>query len=198
MREIRFEAPSWDYLYGLLLDLVDKIGRSGFKPDIIVGVSRGGWVPARVLSDLLDNSNLANVRVEFYTGIYETAKKPVITQPVSLPVKDKRILVVDDIVDSGESLRLVCDMLSREAREVKIVTLYYKPWSVLKPDYYCRETDAWVVFPWELCETAKTIGSKMLEEGKCLKDVEAKLVEMGLSAPTVRKIVKNVFRGTEK
>ena len=59
--ETQFEIPTWDEIYEMLLDLAEEIRKNGFKPDLIVGVSRGGWPPARVLSDLLDNPNLANV-----------------------------------------------------------------------------------------------------------------------------------------
>jgi len=193
MRETGFEAPSWDYVYALLIELAEKIRGSGFKPDVILGVSRGGWIPARVLSDLLENPNLANIRVEFYSGIYETSKRPVITQPPSLSVKDKRVLIVDDIVDTGESIRLVYDELSGEAKEVKTATLYHKPWSILRPDYYSKDTSMWVVFPWELYETTKTLGNKMFEEGKSMEDIEEKLVGMGLDASIIKKLCNRIF-----
>ncbi|MCK4440101.1 hypothetical protein KAU85_03865, partial [Candidatus Bathyarchaeota archaeon] len=58
-QELEFEIPTWKQIYNMLLNLAEKIRKNGFKPDIIVGVSRGGWPPARVLSDLLGNPNLA-------------------------------------------------------------------------------------------------------------------------------------------
>jgi len=105
--EIEFEVPTWNQIYRMLLDLVEKIRKNGFEPDIIVGVSRGGWPPARVLSDLLDNPNLANVKAEFYLGVAETKGEPVITQPVSMIVNGKKVLIVDEVADTGKSLKLV-------------------------------------------------------------------------------------------
>ncbi len=70
--ELEFEVPKWNQIYEMLLNLAEKIRKNSFKPDIIVGVSRGGWPPARVMSDLMDNPNLANVRAEFYLGVAET------------------------------------------------------------------------------------------------------------------------------
>ena len=64
--EFEFEVPTWNQIYSMLLKLAGKIRRDKFEPDVIVGVSRGGWPPARVLSDLMCNPNLANVRAEFY------------------------------------------------------------------------------------------------------------------------------------
>ncbi|MEM2690759.1 MAG: phosphoribosyltransferase family protein, partial [Candidatus Bathyarchaeia archaeon] len=85
-QEIKFEAPTWNQIYRMLLQIADKIRKDNFKPDVIVGVARGGWPPARVLSDLLDNPNLANVRAEFYVGVAETKGEPTLTQPVSVNV----------------------------------------------------------------------------------------------------------------
>ena len=73
---LEFEVPTWNQIYEMLLDLAEKIFKSGFKPEIIVGVSRGGWPPARVLSDLLENPNLTNVRAEFYVGVAEAKGEP--------------------------------------------------------------------------------------------------------------------------
>ncbi|MGA9388136.1 MAG: phosphoribosyltransferase, partial [Candidatus Bathyarchaeia archaeon] len=78
--ELEFEVPTWNQIYYMLLNLADKIRRDEFKPDIIVGVSRGGWPPARVLSDLLGNPNVANVRAEFYVGVAEMKGEPTLTQ----------------------------------------------------------------------------------------------------------------------
>jgi hypoxanthine phosphoribosyltransferase len=195
MNEAKIELKSWDIIHWALIHLADRIRESNFNPEIIVGVSRGGWIPARILSDLLDEPTLANIRVEFYSGIYETMKKPSITQPVSLPVIDKRILIVDDIVDSGESLRLVCDVLRREGGEGLSATLYHKPWSCFKPDYYFEDVDSWVIFPWELYEMVKTLGAEMLEGGRSVKYAEEKLTGIGMDGCMVKKFLQLIFRG---
>src|SRR2546430_7239125 len=109
----------------MLLDLAQQIRRDEYTPDIIVGVSRGGWPPARVMSDLLENPNLANMKVEFYKNIGITAKSPKITQPVTSNVAGKRVLVVDDVADTGYSLRVTVKRLARKgARQVRVCTLY--------------------------------------------------------------------------
>ena len=193
--EITYEAPTWDELYKMTLELADKLKEDGFKPDIIVGVSRGGWPPARIMSDLLDNPNLANVKVEFYKDIYQTAEKPRITQPVSVPVKGKDILIVDDIADTGKSLKLVREkLLEEEATEVRIATLYLKPWSITIPDFYVKTTSAWVCFSWELYESVKKIGGKMKTEGKQLSEIEEFLISIGLEPFIVRKFAREIFK----
>ncbi|KPV61894.1 MAG: xanthine-guanine phosphoribosyltransferase [Candidatus Bathyarchaeota archaeon BA2] len=194
--ELEFEIPSWDQIYGLLLNLANKVRKAGFKPDVIVGVSRGGWPPARVMSDLLENPNLANVTAEFYVGVAETKGKPVITQPVSVPVRDKKILVVDDVADTGESLRLVGTHLEEQgASEVKIATIYYKPWSVVIPDYYEKETRSWIVFPWERKETVRKVVEKYKREGKPVDEAKEKLVKSGLNRQLVERFIQEIFEG---
>jgi hypoxanthine phosphoribosyltransferase len=192
--EIEFEIPTWNQVYGMLLNLAEKIRKNGFDPDIIVGVSRGGWPPARVLSDLLDNPNLANVKAEFYLGVAETKGEPVITQPVSMTVVGKKVLIVDEVADTGKSLKLVKEHITGEgAAEVKVATVYYKPWSIVKPDYYEKETSRWIVFPWEIRETIRKIAKKCGEEGKSVEEENAKLVKAGISAELVRRFSKEIL-----
>jgi len=186
-----YEAPSWDQIYEMCLDLASTIRASGFKPDIIIGIARGGWIPARLLSDLLDNPNVANIKVEFYVDIQKTRDEPVITQDVQVSVEGKRVLVVDDVADTGKSLTLVKKhLMELGASDVKIACLYYKPWSILKPDFYVRKTEAWIIFPHEIKEAATKIWAKVKGRGGRLDDVEKILVEAGVKPAIARKIVK--------
>jgi len=176
----KFEIPSWEQIYTLLLHLARKIQNDNFNPDIIVGVSRGGWTPARVLSDLLENPEIANVKAEFYLGVAETKKKPVITQSVSVNVKEKKVLVVDDVSDTGKSLRLVKTHLHEQgARVVKMVTLYYKPWSVTIPDFYEKTTRNWIIFPWERKEALRKVIEKFQQNGRSADEAKQTLIKYG-------------------
>lgn len=194
--EYKYVVVGWDYVYNLLLTLAKRINKSNFDPEIIVGLARGGWLPARILSDFLDNPNLASIKVEFYIDIYKTLQEPVISQKVSVPVKNKRILLVDDITDSGKSLRTVINDLMNKTNCVKTATLYYKRWSCVKPDFFAKETDAWIVFPWEYRETIKKLGNRFLNEGKSLQEIEDKLVNTGLTPSLVKRFVNELFGKT--
>jgi len=193
---LEFEVVSWDYAYQLLIELAEKVRRSNYKPDLIVGISRGGWPPARVISDLLENPNIANIKAEFYLDLGRTSEEPVITQTISAPINGKKVLLVDDVADTGKTLKLVHDKLIEDGAEnVKVATLYYKPWSVFRPDFYMVETNAWIVFPWERYETIKKLGRKMLDEGKTLEEVQVELVRIGLEPLVVKRFVKEIFGG---
>jgi len=194
LNELEFEIPSWNQIYWFLLNLAKTIQNNGFKADIIVGVSRGGWLPARILSDLLENPKLANITAEFYMGTTKIRHKPIITQPVSVSVKDKNILLVDDVADTGESLKLVNSHLKEDgASEIKIVTIYRKPWSLIVPDYYAKETCLWIVFPWEIKETVRKIVEKYIQQGKTVTNVKEKLISMGLERELVERFIKEIF-----
>ncbi len=181
MKAPDYEAPSWKRIHNMLLRQSQKISKSGFKPEVIVGISRGGWVPARVLSDLLENPNLANIKVECYRAINQPSKSATLTQSLSVNVAKKKVLIVDDVADSGRSLQVAAEHAKeRGAGEVKTATLYYKSCSTLRPDYYEEETDCWVVFPWETKETVKSIRKKLKANPTEIKGEIAKLMAAGV------------------
>jgi len=192
----KFEIPSWEQIYKLLLNLAQRIRRARFKPDVIVGVSRGGWPPARVMSDLLENPELANVKAEFYLSVAETKGEPVITQPVSVSVKGEKVLVVDDVADTGKSLALVREHLKEQgATEVKIAAIYYKPWSIVKPDWFEKKTSRWIIFPWERKETVRRILEKCEKHGKTAKEAKETLTRYGFNRKLVEKFIQEIRRG---
>ena len=176
-----YVSPSWDKIYEMIVDLALRIRKSGFKPDLIVGVSRGGWAPARILSDLLENTHTANIKIEFYVGIGKTARKPVVTQPISEDIANKHVLVVDDVADTGESLKVALDHVSdKGAGEVKTATVYYKPHSIFKPDFFADTTSNWIILPWERLEATKLLLEEAKAEGRSLDSVRGILRRCGI------------------
>jgi len=191
---LTFEIPSWDQTYSLLLELANSVKKSGFNPDIIVGISRGGLIPARILSDLLEITKLANIAVEFYVGVAKTKLKPVITQPVSVSVENKNVLIVDDLTDTGKSLSLVnSHLIAKGASEIKIATIFYKPWSSIVPHYFQKETQSWIVFPWERKEIIRKIVEDFKNKGKSINYIKEKLISSGLKKEVTERLVKEIF-----
>ena len=193
--DVIFEVPSWDEIYEKLLSLAEKMRKDGFQPDIIVGISRGGWPPARVMSDLLGNTKLANVTVEFYVGIAETTDEPVITQPVSMSIEGKNVLLFDDVADTGKSLRLVKDhLIINGAKSVKTAVIFYKPWSVIVPDYYETKTGSWVVFPWERKETVRCLIANCRNEGIPIEKAKERLADGGMERRLIDQFISEVLK----
>lgn len=187
----RYEVPTWDQVYDMLVDLAGQVKESGFRPEVIVGVSRGGWPPARVMSDLLENQNLANMKVVFYKGIGARNKRPIITQPATSAVKGRRVLVVDDVSDTGHSLRVVSTHLLRKgATELKVCTLYLKPKSIFVPDFYSRKTGKWVIFPWERFEAVTLLTKKAGPEASVLRFVGRELKGSGMSVRLIKRLLR--------
>src|SRR3989441_1515260 len=187
----KYEAPGWDEIYHMLLDLAQQIRKDEYKPEVIVGVSRGGWPPARVMSDLLQNPNLANLRVEFYKDIGVRNKKPRITQPVTMEVVGKRVLVVDDVSDTGHSLRVAANHLRRKpVKELRVCTIYMKPQSIYRPDYYSRTTRKWIIFPWERLEAVHLISESFRRNRTRVSSTVRALKDNGMSASLVRQLLK--------
>jgi len=192
MSETRaYVAPSWDRVYEMLMDMALQIRKSGFNPHIIVGVSRGGWAPGRILSDLLENTHTVNVKIEFYVGIGKTAGKPIVTQPIGEDISGKRVLVVDDVSDTGKSLKVAMEhMLEKGAAGVKTATIYFKPHSTFKPDYFADSTANWIIFPWERLEVTKLLIQEAKAEGRGLESVRRILDRCGFDSKTIESLIQ--------
>ena len=161
--EEEFEVPTWNQIYAMLLSQAEQSRQNGFRPDVIVGVTRGGWVPAKVLADLLEINNVGIIGVEFYVDVAEARDEPVLMQRVSVDVEGKKALLVDDYADFGKSLWLAREHLrQQDATEIRIATVYSKPLSGIKPDYCEKKTWRWVVFPWDAKQIIRKIVKKKL------------------------------------
>lgn len=155
----------WDDIEAQCKELARKLKQKKLEFDVIVGLARGGWIPARLLSDYLSIDELHTVRVKYYEGVGKTMKKPLILHPTQFDIRGKRILLVDDIADTGESLVAAIEHLKeKKAGNICVVTLVKKPHSKFTPDLYVKETSAWVVFPWEVKETSNCLKEKGLDE----------------------------------
>jgi len=178
----------------MLLNTALTIRRSGFKPDAVIGISRGGWIPARILTDLLGDPILADVKAEFYVGIAETKTKPVLTRPATVEIADLRVLIADEVADTGKSLSLDKNyILQQGASEARTATLYRKPWNAAPPDYWERETSRWVVFPWEIRETVQKILEKCAQSRHPAEPEIRRLVNAGVPSRLAARFMKEII-----
>jgi hypoxanthine phosphoribosyltransferase len=190
--KIDYEVPTWNQIYEMLLSQAQKIKTQNYKPDLIIAIARGGIIPSRILSDLLEMPNLSFIQIEFYTNINQTLQEPNLKQTLITNVAGKRILLIDDISDTGKSLKLAKTCLTNQgAIEIKTATLYLKPQSISTSDFYEKQTTAWVVFPWEIEETLRKIIHNSM--GKRILNQElAKLVKAGLPKQLAEKLLKDM------
>jgi hypoxanthine phosphoribosyltransferase len=179
---------SWRDVYNLTLQLSERIVSSGFIPDIIVGIARGGWIPARILSDVLYTTSLENIRIEYYTDVGVRGKAPRITQPLSGSLEGKSILLVDEVADTGSSLQHAIEHVKNlGVDEQRSAVLHLKPTSRIVPDYHMVTTTSWTVYPWENRESIIALIKIFKEEDPSftMKQIRDRLVfEVGFE-PTV-------------
>jgi hypoxanthine phosphoribosyltransferase len=179
---------SWDDVQSLTEEVATQIRESGYTPDIIVAVSRGGFDPARILCDQLGIKRLASLQIEYYKDINETSSTPEIVYPLNADVPDKSVLIVDDVSDSGDSLRVARDhVLERGASEVLVATLHVKPWTSYRPDFSASEVESWILYPWEIVEGYNSMTEKLKLEGLSSSDLEKEMTRLGFSRKQLEK-----------
>ncbi|TFV48890.1 phosphoribosyltransferase [Blastococcus sp. TF02A-35] len=131
-------------------DLAEQVVDDGFEPDLVLCIARGGLFLGGALGYALDVKNLFVMNVEFYTGVDQRLDLPVVLPP-TLDVVDltgARVLVADDVADTGKTLELVRNFCAGHVADVRTAVVYEKPGSLVRCDYVWRRTDRWIDFPW--------------------------------------------------
>ncbi|MEM2202995.1 MAG: phosphoribosyltransferase [Sulfolobales archaeon] len=144
------------------IELTKKIANSHYIPDMVVGIFRNGWILAKLVSDILGVDEVGGIGIKFYKGIGETRERPLVTSGPTLSPREKRVLVVDDVSDTGRTLQTAIELIKLYgAKEVRTATLYVKPKTILYPDYHYGETSDWIVFPWEYGEVIRDVSKTL-------------------------------------
>ena len=158
------EVMDWGLFYDLSKEVAKKVNTSGYKPDLIIGLARGGWVLARVLCDLVGVKDLVSLKVEHWGVTATPDGKAKLKYPFDIDLTGKRVLVVDDITDTGESMHIAVDYIqSLKPSEIKTVALRHIAGSKFVPDYFAEEIAwRWVIFPWNFIEDMSNIVPKIL------------------------------------
>ena len=146
-----FRYVSWSEYGNLAQALAEKVRSSGKTFDLVAGVARGGLPVAMVVSDRL-NVRIDFINVKSYVGIGERGT-PKIISTLTGEIAGKSVLIVDDLVDQGDTMKVVEEYLSgQNPTLLEVAVLFKKPWTKFEPDYYLEVVDRWVVFPFELGE----------------------------------------------
>jgi Predicted phosphoribosyltransferases len=144
------EVMSWDDLGCGTRELAEAVAADGYRPDMILGIARGGLLVAGGLGYALGIKNTFTMNVEFYTGVDERLDIPMILPPVPdlVDFHETRVLIADDVADTGATLQLVQEFCAGKVAEVRCAVLYEKPRSTVRCEYVWRRTDRWITFPW--------------------------------------------------
>ena len=177
--EFKANLVSWDEIEEWCKKLRDKIIDS-YKPDIIVALSRGGLVPGRILSDMLWIKDIVALKTEHWGVTATRDGKATLKDPGSLNLSGKNVLIIDDITDTGQSMKLAYDFVSKQKPEsLKTAVMLHINRSSFKPDYYASEIDqkdwTWFIFPWNVYEDMGNLVLKVLTQ-----EMETALIEKKL------------------
>lgn len=142
-------------MHELARRLARKIADSGYRPEVIVAIGRGGWVPGRILSDFLDQMDLTSFKIEHYLNT-QKVKAAQVRYPLAGDMAGRRVLLVDDVADSGETFAVALEHLNRcgAPAELRTAALHYKISSPYVPDYYAKKIVKWrwITYPWAVAE----------------------------------------------
>jgi len=187
VEKLRCELVSNETVYDLAWTLAAQVRDSGFEPDLVVAVSRGGFTPARVLCDVLGIFNLTSIRVVHYRGPADKEPVATVKYPLCIPVEGQRLLVVDDVNDTGDTLKAARGHLEpRGPREVRTAVLYEKVGSPVRADYAAGTIDEWrwLIYPWAVVEDVGGFLRRMDPPPRDAAEANLRLrVDYGLEVP---------------
>lgn len=144
------EELTWELFGTASRALAGQVAADGYRPDIILSIARGGLFVAGALGYALDVKNLHVTNVEFYTGVDRRLPMPIMLPPLPnvVDLSGQRVLVADDVADTGATLKLVRDFCVDHVADVRCAVVYEKPHSTILSEYVWRRTPLWINFPW--------------------------------------------------
>lgn len=177
--ETKFIYPNWEQLNKITFRLAEQIVAEASQFDRIVTLAKGGWPMTRALVDFLQIPEVASVGIKFYQGINQRLNRPEVYQNLPVAIQGERVLLFDDVADTGESLEFMRDFLNEKGvGEMKAATLFYKPHSSVQPDYYVEETNAWIIFPYETLETMELLEKKWQKQGVDQSEIKRRFKQL--------------------
>lgn len=195
-RPIACEVITWNQFYELCRELATEILEAGFYPDIIVAIGRGGYIPARVLADFLGVMQLHSIRIEHYKGSHKEPKA-LIKDPLVSDMQAQRILLVDDVSDTGETFKMALRHIKKHASSTQILTatIHYKVVSKYEPDFYAQRITQWrwITYPWAVVEDVCVFITSMKPRPESLNGIADKLIQdhgIKVSRQTIQEAIR--------
>ena len=174
---MNFLIHSWSDLTSDLQNISMQIRARAEQPDIIVAIARGGLVPARILSDFL-GLQVASFTVSSYSGLKRNDDQHMAFE-LGGRLDDRHVLLVDDVSDSGHTFARAMKYLHKHgAKKITTAAIFTKPKSVHLPDVFAKETDAWVIFPFEVLEGIREVRAKWRTEKLSEEVILRRFVEL--------------------
>ncbi|MCS7126347.1 MAG: phosphoribosyltransferase [Aigarchaeota archaeon] len=162
--DLKYLKVSWNRVEELVEELSKKISKD-YEFDILIGILRGGVVVAHLLSDIMGIDEIYPIGCTSYVDIYKRSHLRMYHPLIINTLNNRRVLIVDDVADSGGTLKNVIEevIVPKNPEEYRTATLHIKPWSTFKPDYYVEVVDAWIIYPWEKYEMIKLLAPRFIK-----------------------------------
>lgn len=178
--QMKVLVHSWDDLIIHLMVIAAQIRALQNQPDLIVAIARGGLVPARILSDLL-GPKVASFTVSSYDGLQRKDDEHMSFELGGRLDHHRHVLLVDDVSDSGMTFARAIKYLRKHgAGKITTTAIFTKPGSVLPPDIYAVETDAWIIFPFDILENIRKLREKQREKGISDSKIHQWFIELNI------------------
>lgn len=183
----RYTTPSWEYVGKLCFKMSQEILNTNKKFDRLVALVKGGLTWSRTIVDYLNIAQLSTFQVNLYTDIATKRNRPIIIQSLPAVINGENILLFDEVVDTGETLKTACEYLKmRGTKSITTASLVYKPWSKTKPDFYAEKVAAWVIFPHEIREMINLLKNKWQKAKIPDKEIYNRLLKIGIDEEQVK------------
>ncbi|MGZ5029260.1 MAG: phosphoribosyltransferase [Methylobacter sp.] len=155
---------TWDEVYCLCRQLAQQLRKANFRVDIIVAIARGGYVPGRLLSDMLGVHDLTSFKVEHYQGIFKQ-HAAYVKYPLNAAINERNVLLLDDVCDSGDTFTVGTEHIQHCGKNnaIRTAALHFKTVSKYIPDFYVETVSEWrwLIYPWAVNEDLSSMISKM-------------------------------------
>ncbi|MEX0895958.1 MAG: phosphoribosyltransferase [Patescibacteria group bacterium] len=177
---------TWDDVMSSAIALARRIVEHNGEYDRLITLGKGGWPLARILADLLQLPDAASLGISFYDGL-ERKEAPMLSQELPASISGQKVILVDDVVDSGDSIEFARKYLvDLGVKKVDTASLYYKPRSSYKPDFFAESTTAWIIFPHEYLEGIIGLTKKWQSKGVGQSEILRRLEKLEVPAEMLR------------
>lgn len=182
VQNIPFRLLNWEDLAELTNILADQINGQARQLDRLVALANGGLTMVRHLADILEMDRISLLQIKSYTSINENVSTPSIVQPLHIDVENENLLIFEDIVDTGNTLKAIQDyIVEKKASSYVVATLIQKSHATKKAEFVAAEWDEWIIFPYETRETIQALKQKWLQGGVGESEVRTGLQEIGFT-----------------
>lgn len=174
------ELISWREVERLSLELARQIRASGFHPDMVIAIARGGLLPARLICDYLDMQELNSIRIQHYLAGATKQDQASLNYPLCTDITDQRVLLVDDVNDSGDSLQLAISYLQTlNPAVIRTAVMHQKTCSHFPIDYSAKKIVKWrwLIYPWALHEDISGFLARRTPPPQSIKEAQEFLSE---------------------